>query len=32
MYPFIRMTKELWRARSQPRLALGETHVSHHVC
>jgi len=32
MYPFIRMTKELWKNRSAPRLPLTGTHVSHHVC
>ncbi len=32
MYPFIRMAKELHRARRMPPLAIGETHVSHHRC
>jgi len=32
MYPFIRMTKELLKARSQPPLGLWDTHVSHHRC
>ncbi|PRY92827.1 acyl-CoA thioesterase FadM [Hasllibacter halocynthiae] len=32
MYPVIRMAKELWKFRSAPPLALGEAHVSHHVC
>ncbi|WP_425039947.1 acyl-CoA thioesterase [Primorskyibacter sp. S187A] len=32
MYPFIRMTKELIKARSQPPLDVWDTHVSHHIC
>ena len=32
MYPFIRMAKELWKYRSAPPLALGESHVSRHIC
>jgi acyl-CoA thioesterase FadM len=32
MYPFVRMAKELWRARSLPPLGLFDTHVSHHLC
>lgn len=32
MYPFIRMTKELWKNRNAARLPLTGTHVSQHVC
>jgi len=32
MYPFFRMAKELWVHRKDPPLAIGEAHVSHHVC
>lgn len=32
MYPIIRFAKDALRARSLPPLALGETHVSHHIC
>ncbi|MCW3783813.1 acyl-CoA thioesterase [Defluviimonas salinarum] len=32
MYPFVRMAKELWTSRRQPRLGLTEPHVSHHIC
>jgi acyl-CoA thioesterase FadM len=32
MYPFLRMFKELARARRMPRLGLFDTHVSHHIC
>jgi acyl-CoA thioesterase FadM len=32
MYPFFRLLKDSYRARSQPRLGLFETHVSHHLC
>ena len=32
MYPFIRMFKELARARRMPELGLFDTHVSHHMC
>jgi acyl-CoA thioesterase FadM len=32
MYPFVRMTKEMWRARRLPPLGLFDTHVSHHMC
>ena len=32
MYPVVRVAKELFKYRNAPRLALGETHVSHHVC
>ena len=32
MYPFIRMAKELLVFRNAPRLALGDTHISHHIC
>ena len=32
MYPFVRMVKELLRARRMPPLGLFDTHVSHHLC
>ncbi|SNR37705.1 acyl-CoA thioesterase [Puniceibacterium sediminis] len=32
MYPFVRLFKELFLHRNAPRLALGEVHVSHHIC
>jgi len=32
VYPFLRMTKELWKFRGSKRLAIGEPHVSHHIC
>lgn len=32
MYPFIRLAKEIVRARRLPRLPLTGTHVSHHIC
>ena len=32
MYPFVRLTKEILKARRQPPLPLLGTHVSHHVC
>ena len=32
MYPFIRLAKEFFKFRNAPRLALTETHVSHHIC
>lgn len=32
MYPVIRMAGALWRFRKAPRLSVGETHVSHHIC
>lgn len=32
MYPFLRMFKELARARRMPALGLFDTHVSHHIC
>ena len=32
MYPFIRLTKEMIRASRMPPMALGDTHVSHHIC
>lgn len=32
MYPFIRMTKELWANRNAAPLPLTGTHVSHHIC
>ncbi|AZL57878.1 acyl-CoA thioesterase [Tabrizicola piscis] len=32
MYPFVRMIKEMARARRMPRLGLFDSHVSHHRC
>jgi acyl-CoA thioesterase FadM len=32
MYPFLRMFKEMARARRMPPLGLFDTHVSHHMC
>ena len=32
MYPFVRMGKEMWRARRLPPLGLFESHVSEHIC
>lgn len=32
MYPFLRMIKEMARARRMPPLGLFDTHVSHHRC
>lgn len=32
MYPFLRMFKELARARRMPELGLFDAHVSHHIC
>jgi acyl-CoA thioesterase FadM len=32
MYPFVRMLKEMARARRMPRLGLFDSHVSQHVC
>ena len=32
MYPFLRMTKEVWLSRRQPALRFDQTHVSHHIC
>ncbi len=32
MYPFLRMAKELWKFRNAPRLSLGQSHVSQHIC
>jgi acyl-CoA thioesterase FadM len=32
MYPFLRMFKEMARARRLPPLGLFDTHVSHHIC
>lgn len=32
MYPFIRMGKEVLKFRNAPALALGQSHVSHHIC
>jgi acyl-CoA thioesterase FadM len=32
MYPFPRLALQLWRQRRAPRMALTDTHVSHHIC
>jgi acyl-CoA thioesterase FadM len=32
MYPVIRVFKDLIKFRNAPPIALGETHVSHHIC
>ena len=32
MYPLIRLTKEMLKYRNAPRLAVGETHVTHLIC
>ncbi|MCT4555210.1 MAG: thioesterase family protein [Pelagimonas sp.] len=32
MYPFLRMTKEVWLSRRQPPLTIDQSHVSHHIC
>ncbi len=32
MYPFLRLSFHMARARSKPPLAMFETHVSHHLC
>lgn len=32
MYPFLRMTKEIWIASRAAPLGLTDTHVSHHIC
>ena len=32
MFPFIRFAKDLLIARRMPPLAMGETHVSYHIC
>lgn len=32
MYPIIRFAKEMLLVRTAPALAIGETHVSHHLC
>ncbi len=32
MYPFIRLFKEMFVHRNDPPLAVGEVHVSHHIC
>lgn len=32
MYPMIRLAKEFFKFRNAPKLALTETHVSHHIC
>ncbi len=32
MYPFIRLSKDMYFARRAPRLGLLDTHVSHHLC
>lgn len=32
MYPFVRISKELIKHRGAPELAIGQTHVSQHIC
>lgn len=32
MYPFLRMTKEIWTSSRATPLGLTDTHVSHHIC
>jgi acyl-CoA thioesterase FadM len=32
MYPFVRVAKEMLRARRMPPLGILDTHVSHHLC
>ncbi len=32
MYPFVRLAKEMWRFRNADPIALGQDHVSHHIC
>ena len=32
MYPFFRLGKELWKARTAPPLSFNEFHISHHIC
>ena len=32
MYPFVRMFKEIWRARRMEPLGFFQPHVSHHIC
>lgn len=32
MYPFLRLAKELVKHRADPPLAVGEAHVSQHIC
>ena len=32
MYPFVRLFKEFWIHRKSPPIAVGEDHVSHHIC
>ena len=32
MYPFVRMAKEMRRAERMNPIALGDTHVSYHIC
>lgn len=32
MYPFLRMGKELLRAAMMPKLEIGQTHISYHIC
>lgn len=32
MYPYLRMAYQMWVFRKAPRLALGEAHISHHLC
>ncbi len=32
MYPFLRMTKEIWTSSRAEPLGITDTHVSHHIC
>ncbi|AJE44744.1 acyl-CoA thioesterase [Celeribacter indicus] len=32
MYPFVRMSYHVWKARKAPKLDLFDTHVSQHIC
>ena len=32
MFPFVRLAKEMFKARKMPPLGLDELHVTHHIC
>ena len=32
MYPYLRLAREIWKARTEPALPMTGTHVSHHRC
>ncbi|GAA4221558.1 thioesterase family protein [Sagittula sp. NFXS13] len=32
MYPFFRLFKDMWKARSAAPMGLFDTHISHHMC